>query len=187
MPLTPYVTLRDYQTVSRLKLREPIRVGGRTVRLRYPVITVAEARRAGLPLSVAIAALEKESGGGRNVYGHDAGMTLTLQGRRVTRRNYLHRYLPARNGSKGPDGIPRVMQGVGPMQLTWYTFQDRADAIGGCWLPWNNIRVGFEIIAGYLTQHGSVREAGRRYNGADLYGVDLENRDREWRAALAAR
>lgn len=27
------------------------------------------------------------------------------------------------------------MQGVGPMQLTWYTTQDAADARGGYWVP----------------------------------------------------
>lgn len=38
------------------------------------------------------------------------------------------------------------MQGVGPTQLTYYTFQDRADQLGGCWRPEINIRVGFESL-----------------------------------------
>ncbi len=51
--------------------------------------------------------------------------------------------------------------------MTYYSFQDQADAIGGCDDPRINCRVGFEILAGYL-RGGSVRDALSRYNTGKL-------------------
>src|SRR5690606_10639159 len=84
------------------------------------------AAAAGLDLAAAAVLLEKESGGGHNVWGHDPVPDggFYRKGSPVTRAAYLawkpHR---ARLGS----------QGVGPCQLTWPPFQDRADERGGCW------------------------------------------------------
>lgn len=74
--------------------------------------------------------LMKESGGGRNVYGHDAVQCGPVGGT-VTEDNYRE-YL--RNRAQCGS------QGVGPTQLTYYTLQDRADQLGGCWRPEINIR-----------------------------------------------
>jgi hypothetical protein len=49
------------------KLVEGLRAGG----IVAPTTTIAEAARAGLPLALACALVEKESGGGCNVVGHD--------------------------------------------------------------------------------------------------------------------
>ena len=104
-----------------------------------------EARRAGLPVALACAVLEKETGF-RNVFGHDAvrnpvksppGGLLA-----VTEDNY-RQYLAHRNRGLGN-------QGVGPMQLTSPSLQDRADQLGGCWQPGPNIRVGLEFLAGNI-------------------------------------
>ena len=103
--------------------------------LKSPKATIAEARRAGLPLSYALAFLEKESTGtdadgttrfGLNLFGHDA-VRNPVKGGFVTQARYSQ-YRTNRQAGLG-------MQGVGPCQLTWYEFQDRADSLGGCWMP----------------------------------------------------
>src|SRR3954469_21961370 len=103
----------------------------------------------GLPLSYALALCEKE-GGFRMIYGHDAvpnpvksppGGSL-----RVTRANYYRYKLNRRRGLG--------MQGVGHTQLTWYAFQDQADAIGGCWKPYPNLCVGFRHLRELIAAHG---------------------------------
>lgn len=140
--------------------------------IRYPLWTVEAAEKARLPLPLACALLEQESGGGRNVFGHDRdrhgdyiwpahdGQVL------VTERLYAE--YKRRRGPKGLGG----MQGVGPMQLTWYTLQDEADALGGCWQPLPNMIVGFTKAAALVRRYG-IRAGIKAYNGtgdaADLY------------------
>ena len=63
-------------------LIERLRAAG----LVAPRTTVREAERAGLPLALACALLEKESSGGRNVFGHDP--TIFAGAGKVTRANY---------------------------------------------------------------------------------------------------
>lgn len=84
--------------------------------------------------------LTLESSGGRNVWGHDAVDTggIYVKGAEVDRDTYL-RYREARRA-----GRIRT-QGVGPAQLTYWTFQDQADTQGGCWDPRVNCRIGFAI------------------------------------------
>src|SRR5919206_5294985 len=93
-------------------LIERLRAGG----IVHPRITVAEAQRAGLRLPIACAMLEKESSGGHNVFGHDP--TIFVGAGQVTREKYR-----AYKKQRGPEG-KGGMQGVGPMQLTWYSIQD---------------------------------------------------------------
>src|SRR4051812_46366339 len=100
-----------------------------------PLIAYQEAQRAGLEYAVLCAVLEQESGGGHNVFGHDRVRNPVVGGR-VTKK----RYLLYRKYQRQGEG----MQGVGPMQLTYYTYQDLADRYGGCWKVRYNIRVGAE-------------------------------------------
>ena len=51
-----------------------------------PQAVAEEAKRAGLPLPLACALLEKDSGGGRNVFGHDP--TIFAGAGEVTRAKY---------------------------------------------------------------------------------------------------
>ena len=121
----------------------------------------------GLPVALGGSILMQESGGGRNVWGHDPTIFVggfdkknnVNYGPEVNEKGYKA-YL-AQRGAKGEGG----MQGVGPVQLTFYSFQDEADALGGCWMPLNNMRVGFGHLA------ASIRRAGMRlaivaYNGS---------------------
>src|SRR5204862_7794581 len=149
---------------------------------RFEAAVVREARRAGLPVALACAVLEKETGF-RNVFGHDAvrnpiksppGGLLA-----VTEHNY-RQYLAHRRQGLGN-------QGVGPMQLTSPSLQDRADQLGGCWQPGPNIRVGLEFLAGNIRRTG-LRAGVVAYNGsgpaAQRYGDDVLARARQWAERL---
>jgi putative peptidoglycan binding protein len=146
-------------------------------RVTRPAEVVELAAAAGLDLACAATLLEKESGGGRNVWGHDPVRTggLYRKGGEVTREAYLA--YKARRAELGA-------QGVGPCQLTWRGYQDEADRRGGCW-DWRvNVAVGFETLAGLIRAHG-VRGGFRRYNGsgpmAEKYADDAMEKLARWR------
>jgi peptidoglycan hydrolase-like protein with peptidoglycan-binding domain len=151
---------------------------------RFEAVVIREARRVRLPIALACAVLEKETGF-RNVFGHDAvhnpvksppGGVLA-----VTQDNY-RQYLRHRRRGLGN-------QGVGPMQLTSPFLQDRADQLGGCWQPGPNIRVGLEFLAGNIRRMG-LRAGIVAYNGsgpaAQRYGDDVLARARLWEQRLRA-
>jgi hypothetical protein len=137
---------------------------------------------AGLDLACAAVLLEKESSGGRNVWGHDPVRTggIYVKGGEVTEAAY--RAYRARRAELGA-------QGVGPCQLTWRGFQEQADERGGCWKWSVNVAVGFETLAGLIRKHGE-RGGFRRYNGsgpaAERYADDAMTRLARWRTRLGA-
>ena len=149
-----------------------------------PELTLRVAREVGLGLAIACSMLEKESGGGRNVYGHDAvrNPVKSPPGRllEVTQENY-EQYKRHRNAGLGA-------QGVGPTQLTYPPLQDRADEAGGCWKPEANLRVGFTHLRDLVRRNG-IALGGAVYNGgpkpnatARAYGADLGRRVLIWRS-----
>jgi peptidoglycan hydrolase-like protein with peptidoglycan-binding domain len=154
---------------------ERLRAGG----ILAPRMVIQEAKRAGLRLDYACAMLQKESGGGKNVFGHDP--TIFVGAGTVTKAKYLD-YKRKRVAS-GND----QMQGVGPTQLTYWTLQDRADAQGGCWKPRINMRVGFKHLADHIRNYGES-DGARRYNGsgdaAVAYSKDLLAKAAKWREVL---
>ena len=131
-----------------------------------------------LPLSYGLALVEKESDF-QNVFGHD-GVENPVKGGRVTRVRYVQ-YKRARKAGKG-------MQGVGYTQLTWYAFQDQADALGGCWKAYPNLVVGFSLLGSKIKQLGRERGAAA-YNGtgdaADAYGRDFMHKQALWHARVS--
>ncbi len=165
------------------KLIQRLQAGG----IKAPDMAIAEARNAGLDLAYACALLEKESGGGANVFGHDRDdhgrYIFPARDGAVPVTEELYREYKRRRGPTGKGG----MQGVGPAQLTWWEFQDEADREGGCWKPAVNMRVGFRRLAGLMRQHGEA-DGARRYNGtgsaAERYSVDLRSKARTWKARL---
>jgi len=141
---------------------------------------VERAAAAGLELAAAATLLEKESGGGHNVWGHDDVDTggNYEKGAPVTREAYLN---------YKADRKRLGAQGVGPTQLTFPPFQDEADERGGCW-DWRvNCLVGFEILAGNMRANG-VRDGFRAYNGsgprAERYADDAMSKLATWRSRL---
>lgn len=146
-----------------------------------PPSVVRIARTAGLELAAAATLLQMESGGGRNVWGHDPVATggAYVKGAIVTERAYkMYLTIRGRHGA----------QGVGPCQLTWPGFQDRADRRGGCWRWEINCQVGFEILADLIDKHG-VRGGFEAYNGtgpaARAYAARAMSLYDGWRAKLA--
>lgn len=141
---------------------------------------VTEARAEKVQVSLAFALVEQESGF-RNVYGHDGVRNPAPKGGKVTKANYLNVYLPARKRGEG-------MQGVGPMQLTWFEFQDQADKLGGCWLPSRNIKVGLRVVAQNIKQHGEFAGVAA-YNGsgpaAQAYARSVLAKRDHWHQVLS--
>jgi hypothetical protein len=140
------------------------------------------AASAGLELAAAATLLEKESGGGHNVWGHDNVKTggHYVKGAEVKQEAYRN-YKVARD--RGQIGS----QGVGPTQLTFKGFQDRADQRGGCF-DWRvNCAVGFEILADHVRRLGT-RDGFRAYNGsgpaAEAYAADAMGKLAAWRSRL---
>lgn len=132
----------------------------------------------GLPLSYGLALCQKE-GNFRMVWGHDH-VSNTVKSPpggllRVTQKNFAD-YKRQRKAGKG-------MQGCGHTQLTWFAYQDQADAIGGCWRPYPNLVVGFRLLADLVHAHG-LEHGAARYNGtgeaADAYGRDFVAIQRTW-------
>lgn len=148
--------------------------------IQLPGDVVELANTVGLPLTVAAALLDQESGGGRNVWGNDAVNTggVYVKGAPVTREAYLaYKSIRSQIGN----------QGCGPCQLTATVWQDQADAIGGAWLPRNNMLVGFRAMADLIRRYG-LPDGLRRYNGsgiwAERYRDQMLGRINTWTARL---
>lgn len=130
-------------------------------------------RVAGIPFWAACALLDKESGG-RNVYGHDRGGALSGFPDEVDRSNYrVFRWL-VENG--------QTSNGVGPCQITW-PGHFSAMSVKGLrpWVPLDNMIYGFTLLREHYDKHGTWREAGTAYNGAESYGLDFVAKCNEWR------
>ncbi len=137
--------------------------------------TAWEARAAGVSPSLAFAMVEQESGDGANVFGHDD--SIYRGAGKITKAKYF-----AYKRQRGPFGHGG-MQGVGPLQLTWYSIQDAADSLGGCHLPKHNLRQGFRTLAELIRVYGHA-DGIRRYNGsgpaADAYSHSVQKREQKW-------
>ena len=128
--------------------------------------------------AAACALLMQESGGGRNVYGHDAGMPFEGAGK-VTEANYAE-YVAQRD-STDPPRCP----GVGPLQLTFKGYQDEADALRGCWEPLSNMTVGFRVIARYRASGLTWHSCWLRYSGGkETYADEMDALFIHWQGTL---
>jgi hypothetical protein len=149
--------------------------------IKMPLRTLAAARKAKLDLAYACTLLEKESGGGDNVWGHDrdAQNKIIFHGQSgrvaVTEQSYQEYKRHIAGGG--------ARQGCGPTQLTWGGFQDEADKRGGCWKPEVNLLVGFEILAGHIRRLGAEKGFAA-YNGAAEYGRDAMEKLPRWQALM---
>ena len=149
---------------------------------------VLAAYQVGVPLEIAAALIEKESGG-RNIYGHDVGGIFSLppgQNLEVTPANYEQFLRRVLAGEKS--------NGVGPAQIT-YPGYFRQYPDYPFWEPLANIKFGLTLLADHLDGNysaSSISSAGARYNGgtnpgekALAYGADLLTKTNAWRAKLA--
>lgn len=140
---------------------------------------ISAANAVGLPIHIAVAFVEKESHGA-NIYGHDSGGTNYGAGQ-VTPQNYAKFYNDVVN-------LHKRSNGVGPMQITWPAFFVDAKRKGiDLSKPVENFTYGFKLIAGYLGgnySRSSIANAGRRYNGASIYGSQVATRAAYWQGLL---
>jgi hypothetical protein len=117
---------------------------------------IIEARRAGLPISLAFALVDGESGF-RNVFGHDLGAI--MKGELVTPARIARLLSHIAKGG--------VSNGVGYTQLTWPGYIRQANAMpGGASVIKNQLRVGFAVLAGHVHHYG-VRRGLAVYNAGD--------------------
>jgi murein DD-endopeptidase MepM/ murein hydrolase activator NlpD len=152
---------------------------------RYEDIIVREAKANKLPVSLVCAVLDKESDF-QNIYGRDNGRNPNPirsprgAGLVCTEANYKE-YLRHRKSGKDANG-------VGPMQLTSPSFQERADKLGGCWKVGPNIAIGCAVLREKIDAAGSLRKGVRNYNGsgpaAEAYATDLLKIQATWRQIL---
>ncbi len=133
-------------------------------------------RQVGVPFWAACAFLVQESAGGQNVFGHDP--TIFVGAGSVTQEKYTaYKAERIRTGQ---------CQGVGPMQLTFHTFQDQADALGGCWQPQHNVTQGLRILKGFVDAGKSWHQAAAAYNGSEAYADQMDARFVHWQQLLGA-
>lgn len=218
------ITIRTAKKANILAVARPPRyVGAKAVTAPVPVVSatdvltsgglsnaaaiVAGAKAAGVPLHIAAAIVEKESGG-KNVYGRDSGGIhssrpngVTVDGVTyapgdlvpVSRDSYLvflSRLLRADGSWTGVKS-----NGVGPMQITYWGYHRDARRAGiDLSNPAKNIEFGLRILEGHLngsyTQYsveraGTLYNAGTLANGVNGYGRDLWAKSEKWRVQLA--
>jgi hypothetical protein len=142
----------------------------------FALTIIREARRAGIPVSLAFALVEQESAF-KNVFGHDP--TIFVGAGTVTKAK-VESYLKQRGHTR--------MQGVGTTQLTWWEFQDEAQKLGGLWKPEIQMRVAFAHLARQMKDFGR-RDGIRRYNGsgpaAEAYATSVLKRMDKWHDILS--
>lgn len=144
--------------------------------LKNAAAIVNAAATSGVPLYIAAAFVEQESGGA-NVYGHDAGGL--FPGKAVTQSNFktfLSKVV--RDG--------HTSNGVGPLQIT-YPGYFKQNPSYPFWDPEHNILFGLQIIQKNLPR--GLNAAAQLYNsgsatGAPSYGESVVNRAAKWKSAL---
>ena len=153
---------------------------------RFEAEIIAASRATKVPVALLCAVIETETEF-QNVFGSDNVQNpIKSRGRpflKVTKPLY-EQYL--RNRKKGLG-----QQGVGPMQLTTGSYQDRADKLGGCWKPGPNIMVGAQVLVEKTNAvGGGLRNGVKAYNSwspaGDAYADKVMPRYRKWQERLGA-
>ena len=144
----------------------------------YGLLYVWLRRHTGLGLAM-ICALGQQESAHSNVFGNDPVTPPQIRGGPVTRARYLA-YRTMRRRGLG-------MQGVSLFQLTWFTYQDDADKLGGCWRPRFNGLVACRHLRTLIRIHGEARGC-MLYNGsgpaAERYSRALRAKRDAWRRTL---
>lgn len=149
---------------------------------KYSLRIVYEARRAGIPISLAFALVQQESNF-RNIFGHDVGGI--MKGEQVTRLRVQRLLHHVASGG--------VSNGVGLTQLTWPGYIKEAEHLGGAHIPKNQLRVGFNALARNIHAHGergglATYNAGDPHNRKGLfYAGQVEDKQSYWHRVLAGK
>ena len=156
--VTDRLTTRDRQLAAWLKREGFLR----------PLLTVAALRNANIKPQTAAALLSKETANGSNIFGCDHGPC--GDGPPYCRQNVTERRAKRLRASD-------FSNGVGPTQLTFEGYVDRARRAGGEWKPYVNMVTGFRIFRELFEAEGnSIWGAAKRYNGRAEYANDFVGR-----------
>ncbi len=154
-------------------------VFGRVFNRRGKMI-VEEAERAGIPITLACALVEQESGG-RNIFGCDWGS------RWIRTPPYCNVWVTEARVQKLLANIANGggQNGVGLTQLTAVSFVKDAEAMGGAHKPRYQCRVGFDLLKNLTMNMGERRGIGA-YNGGPgnpimSYADSVLSKRDEWR------
>lgn len=142
-------------TTNDDKLIKMVRDAG----FRHGPAVLAESKREGVQLALALALVEHESGF-RNIFGCDLGPQSNAPWchQQVTRDRV--QALIAHVDAGG------TSNGVGLTQLTSIGFIKQAEAAGGAHTPHAQCRIGFRILQGLIQRHGERVGLGA-YNGGE--------------------
>lgn len=141
---------------------------------KMPILAWRASQETGVPMWFICAILEQETSGGRNVFGNDP--SIFSGAGRVTEEKYkAYKRERIRTGK---------MQGVGPMQLTWWEFQNRADEAGGCWKPYINIVTGARILRDWKKPEIGWVTTTVRWNSGSEYQREIKDVCAKWRKAF---
>jgi hypothetical protein len=185
----PSMTESQWQKLRAVRRTRRFQKNAKNAGAKYYRRIIREARRAHIPIALGFALIEQESEF-KNVWGHDptifAGGANPKTGRvnpNVTKEDYLEY---KRQRDLNPSR--RLMQGVGPAQLTWWEYQDEADRLGGTWDPTYNIRYAFKHLSSLIKANG-LQKGIERYNGtgpaAVAYAKSVINRRDKWHRILS--
>lgn len=162
----------------------PARIATATAHGIVGAATLADVcRKEDVPFFVACALVLKESGGGDNVYGHDAGGALSGYPHEVDESNFkVFQWLVETKGFKS--------NGVGPTQITYYpNFAAMAKLGLKPWVGADNLSYGLRLLRAQYDAHKTWESAGAHYNGgtkpdasAWAYGRDLVGKANTFRA-----
>lgn len=152
-----------------------------------------------IPFYVPCAFLMQETNGGHNIYGHDVRLVGTTKVPQpfygfgeVTQANYAIYKIERDRLLNEPGYGYRRSQGVGPMQLTYWSIQDAADGAGGCWQPWANISIGMKFIRDYykaaraagMNDTQAWHRAALKWNGQESYAVAMDKLFTKWKTLV---
>lgn len=150
--------------------------------VRAPRSVIAEAKRANLDLADAVTMLEQETGiPQQNIFGCDHGDV-------GDRPPYCHQAVTRERIQRWWPIHQSQMNGVGWTQITWYTYVEEAQRLGGAHKVKYQMRVGFKALADLIRAYG-VQDGHRRYNGsgaaAEAYGRRAVDLRRKWQQILS--
>lgn len=168
-----------------------VRIASEHGSITGPEVVALAATEATLPYAYALALVEKESYGGKNVWGGDDGGTFEGCPLPVTKGAFeVFEWYVVEQGHKS--------NGVGPCQITYAGLVKDGKRDGGYfrqmqdqglrpWVPLDNMIFGFGLLKANKVKYGTWEKAGAHYNGgtkpdafALRYGEDLVRRATVW-------
>jgi hypothetical protein len=147
------------------------------------IVDICENHTGDKPLWVStMAAACEQEGGGKNVLGCDAG---AIECNKPVTRAAILRLIAHYQKTK-------ISNGVGPMQITWFPFIQKAENMGGAHILRNSMTVGAQHLNDLLNRYHYLNALEMYNDGREAldpsnpYEVKFAAKHVEWRKRLAA-